>query len=496
MSIHWPIIRTCLTRPTRTLIVDERRSWRGVDLLVGAMHLAGEIERRSESPHVGVMLPASGAFPMAALAAWMTGRVVVPLNFLLAREELQYVIDDSGLDTVLTAGPMIEFLGHEPRVRSLVHLEGVSFKGVPEPRWPARAKPEDLGVLLYTSGTSGKPKGVELTHGNITANIRQCRSWSGFSTDDVVLGVLPQFHCFGLTVLTLLPLSVGATAVYAPRFVPQKIVRLFKEHRPTVFVGIPSMFNALLSVKSADPEDFSALRFAVSGGEPLPDAVASAFRERFGVTINEGYGLTETSPVTNWCMPDDFVPHTVGPPLPEITERIVDPATGQALGPNEEGEIRIKGPNVMRGYYKQPELTAEVFDEEGWFRTGDIGKLDDDGRLFITGRLKEMIIVGGENVFPREIEEVLNKHPSVGASGVIGVRDEVRGELPWAWVELKEGEAFDEPALRTWCRERLAGYKVPREIRAVEALPRNPTGKIMRRALYKLIDEPAPSSPS
>lgn len=494
MSIHWPIIRTCALRPTRTLIVDERRSWRGIDLLVGAMHLAGEIERRSESPHVAVMLPASGAFPMAALAAWIAGRVVVPLNFLLSREELQYVIDDSGVDLVLTAQPMLEHLGFEPRARSLLRLEGVSFRGVPDLRWPATAEEDDLGVLLYTSGTSGKPKGVELTHGNISANIHQCWKWSGFSDRDVALGVLPQFHCFGLTVLTLLPLTVGAKVVYAPRFVPQKIVRLFKEHRPTVFVGIPSMFNALMSVKSAEAEDFSALRFAVSGGEPLPDAVASAFRERFGVTINEGYGLTETSPVTNWCMPDDYAPHTVGPPLPRVQERIVDPATGAPLGPNEEGEIRIKGPNVMRGYYRLPELTAEVFDHDGWFRTGDIGKLDEKGRLFITGRLKEMIIVGGENVFPREIEEVLNRHPSVEASGVIGVRDEVRGELPWAWVETKEGESFDEPALRTWCRERLAGYKVPREIRVVGALPRNPTGKIMRRALRDLIEQPAPSA--
>lgn len=494
MSIHWPIIRTCLAHPLRTLVIDERRSWRGIDLLVGAMHLAGEIDRRSESPHVAVMLPASGAFPMAALAAWIAGRVVVPLNFLLSREELQYVIDDSGVDTVLTAGPMLEHLGFEPRVRSLVRLESVSFKGVPEPRWPDRAKSDDLGVLLYTSGTSGKPKGVELTHGNITANIHQCWKWSGFNKSDVALGVLPQFHSFGLTVLTLLPLTVGARAVYAPRFVPQKIVRLFKEHKPTVFVGIPSMFNALLSVKSAEPEDFSRLRFIVSGGEPLPDAVARAFRERFGVTINEGYGLTETSPVTNWCMPEDFAPHTVGPPLPGVRQRIVDPASGETLGPNEEGEIRIKGPNVMRGYYKLPEVTAEVFDEDGWFRTGDIGKFDDQGRLYITGRLKEMIIIGGENVFPREIEEVLNKHPSVAASGVIGVRDDVRGELPWAWVELQEGETFDEPALRTWCREHLAGYKVPREIRVVEALPRNPTGKILRRALKDLIDQPAPSS--
>ncbi len=492
MSIHWPIIRTLLRRPTRTLIVDDRRAWRGIELLVGALHLAAEIERRSESPHIGVLLPTSGAFPMAALGAWIAGRVVVPLNYLLARDELQYVIDDCGTDLILTAGPMLEHLGYQPRVRTMLPLEEVGFAGVPEVRWPALARADDLGVLLYTSGTSGKPKGVELTHGNIRANIDQCRRWSGFNDGDVVLGVLPQFHCFGLTVLTLLPLTVGARVVFTARFVPQKIVRLFQEHRPTVFVGIPSMFNALLSVKAAGPADFASLRFAVSGGEPLPDAVAGAFRERLGVTINEGYGLTETSPVTNWCMPRDHAAHSVGPPLPGVLERIVDPSTGAAMGVNEEGEVRIKGPNVMRGYYRLPDLTAQVFDDEGWFRTGDIGRLDERGRLSITGRLKEMIIVGGENVFPREIEEVLNAHPSVAASGVIGVRDEVRGELPWAWVELKEGASFDEASLRSWCRERLAGYKVPREIRVVAHLPRNPTGKIVRRALHALVNEDSP----
>lgn len=487
MSVHWPILRTCLARPFRTLITDDQRTWRGIDLVIGAMHLAGEIARRSESPTVGILLPSGGAFPMAALAAWMLGRTVVPLNYLLKQDELQYVIDDCETDFVVTADPLLEHLGFEPRARTLLRLDQASFKGVPELRWPAMVDDDALALLLYTSGTSGRPKGVMLTHANLSANIAQCIEFAKFSSRDVVLGVLPQFHTFGFTVLTMLPLTVGARAAYTARFVPQRIIKLFREHRPTAFIAIPSMYNALLHAKDAGPDDFASLRFIVSGGEPLPEAISAAFLERFNRRINEGYGLTETSPVTNWCPPDEDVLHSVGPPMPRVKERIVDWETGEVLPPNRDGEVRIKGPNVMRGYFKLPAETAAAFDTEGWFRTGDIGRLDERNFLFITGRLKEMIIVGGENVFPREIEEVLDKHPSVNASAVIGVRDDIRGELPYAFVELKEDAAFDEPALRTWCREHLAGYKVPREIRAIEKLPRNPTGKIMRRELKKAI---------
>ena len=254
-----------------------------------------------------------------------------------------------------------------------------------------------------------------------------------------------------------------------------------------VVVGLGSMFGAMLQVKDAHPEDFASLRLLVSGGEPLPDAVASRFYERFGVRINEGYGLTETSPVTNWCRPDEYTPHSVGKPLPEIEQRILDLSTGRPLPPGEDGEVQVRGPNVMKGYYKLPEQTRAAFTDDGFFRTGDIGRTNLEGHLFITGRLKEMLIIGGENVFPREIEEVLSRHPTIAASGVIGIKDPVRGELPVAFVELNEGQTFDERALQQWCRQHLAGYKVPSEIRCVPQLPRNPTGKIMRRELKNLL---------
>lgn len=499
MSVHWPIIRRCLRRPLEVAAIDDRRAYKRLEILWGALALASEIDRVSRSRTVGVMLPTSGGTPMALLAGWMLGRVVVPLNYLLKPEELKFVVEDCGADAIVTAQPLLEHmgLGKDGAVlpgagaalggARVIRVEDVDFKTPPEPRWPALAGEDDLACLLYTSGTSGKPKGVMLTHGNLRANIRQIVEWVQFTDREVLLGVLPQFHSFGLTVLTLMPLTIGCRVVYTARFVPQRIVKLMREHRPTAYIAIPSMFNAMLHVKDAGPEDFSSLKYPVSGGEPLPEAVSRGFRERFGVTIAEGYGLTETSPVTNWCRPQEYRARSVGRALPGVRERIVSVETGRDVGPDEDGEVRISGPNVMRGYFRRPEETRAAFDTDGWFRTGDIGRLDAEGHLYITGRLKEMLIVGGENVFPREIEEALNAHESVKDSGAVGKVDPIRGELPVAFIELREGAAFDERALTTWCRGRLAGYKVPTEIRVVEALPRNATGKVMRRELKKMV---------
>ncbi len=386
---------------------------------------------------------------------------------------------------------MLDHLKFEPRGVKLLRMEELSLRGVPEPRWPARASDDDLAALLYTSGTSGKPKGVMLTHGNLCANISQIQRWVEFTKRDVLFGVLPQFHSFGFTVLTLLPLVAGCRVVYSARFVPGRIVRKMHECRPTVMVAIPSMYNALLSVKNASAEDFESFRLIVSGGEPLPDAVSQRFIERFDVRIDEGYGLTETAPVTNWRRPHEYRAASVGRALPEVEEKIVSIEDGRLLGPGEDGEVRIKGPNIMKGYYRDAQATRQAFDEEGFFRTGDIGRIDLEGHLYITGRLKEMIIIGGENVFPREIEEVLNRHESVRASGVIGAPHPTRGEEPIAFVEIVDGYEFDESALRAWCRASIAGYKTPRRVIAVEELPKGSTGKVLRRALHGLLPEPA-----
>jgi long-chain acyl-CoA synthetase len=482
MHVLKSILRQLIRHPLREFIIDDQRTWKGFHLYLGAQHLARAIEQTTNAEKIGLMLPTSGLYPMAVLATWLLGRSVVPLNYLLKHDDLEYVINDAGLDTIVTVGKMVEMFGPLPQSVTQMRLDEMQFKGLPRLR-RAPHRPDDfLAVLMYTSGTSGRPKGVMLTAGNLAANCRQCVQWAGFNARDIMLGVLPQFHSFGLTVLTILPLTVGCRVVYTARFMPKKMIELLKEHRPTALIAIPTMFNALLNSKSADADAFSSMRFIVSGSEPLPAAVFNGFREKFNVTINEGYGLTETAPVTNWCRPQDHRPKSVGMALPDVRIKIVD-AQGNALDTDQEGEICITGPNIMAGYYNLPDETAAVFDDEGYFRTGDMGRVDADGHLYITGRIKEMLIIGGENVFPREIEEVIIQHPSVHACAVIGVPDDSRGEVPLAFVEINEDHEFSETDLRSFTRERLAQYKVPREIRHVEALPRNPTGKILRREL-------------
>jgi len=497
MSLLRPILARLLTSPGRIAVVDDNATYSYARLVLGSFFLARLIKQTTDARHVGVMLPTGGAFPMAVLGCWLARRVPVPVNYLLNKSEMQHVIADSGIDTMLTAGKMLEFVGQDvipSRVKTVKLEEEVkNFKGIPPLRWPPNPDDDDLAVILYTSGTSGKPKGVELTHRNIESNARSCITHARVTGRYVFLGVLPQFHSFGLTALTLMPLLGGAKVVYTARFIPKKLFKLMRDHRPNVFIAVPSMYGALLSAKDAGPDDVKSIEFAVSGGEPLSASVYDAWKQRFNLELCEGYGLTETSPVTNWATPRARKRGSVGQPIPGVRNVIVDDQ-GHVLGPNEEGEILIVGPNVMRGYHNLPELTAEVMtrvelEGEGEvraFRTGDIGKLDEEGFLFITGRKKEMLIIGGENVFPREIEEVLATCEGVAACAVIGKQDETRGEVPIAFVELEEGvdrDAFDPAAARDFLRQHLSQFKVPREVRVIDELPRNPTGKVLRRAL-------------
>ncbi|MFG0304708.1 MAG: class I adenylate-forming enzyme family protein [Phycisphaerales bacterium JB040] len=491
MTVPGTIYRRLLFHPLKRFVKDDTREYKGLEMLVASMHVANAIDRTCKTDHVGLLLPTSGAFPIAALAGWMTGRVIVPLNYLLKPEELQYVVDDADLDTIVTVQPMLDYLDRPPTGKRLIKLDEMNFKSIPRPRLPSSFKPDDLACLLYTSGTSGKPKGVMLTHANLEAAIKSACKHAEISPRDVFLGVLPQFHCFGLIDLTLLPLVHGCCVVYTARFNPAKILELARERRPTILIQIPAMFNALANAKSGTPEDLESLRYCVSGGEPLSDSVAKRFKEKFGVTINEGFGMTETSAASNWCLPHMYKPHSVGPALPGVRARIVDTDSGEELPPGTDGELQLKGPTIMKGYYKLPEVTEETFTEDGYLRTGDMARIDEDGHVYITGRIKEMLIVGGENVYPREIEEVLDSHPSVNASGVVGRPDDSRGEVPIAFVEPCEDAQIDKQELLNLCRDRLSNYKVPKEIRVIEELPRNPTGKVLRRDLRAIIDSEA-----
>ncbi len=497
MSMLWPIVLSCLRNRGKLAVTDDQRRFTYGQILGGSLFLADKIDGVTSREHVGILLPTSGLFPVALLATWFTGRAAVPLNYLLARDEIRYIIEDSGIDTIITVKPMLDYIGGAqvvPAHINIILIEEVDFTGVPPLRWPPVKGHDDLAIILYTSGTSGRPKGVMLSHGNLQCNVDASIIKAKLSKADTFVGILPQFHSFGMTALTLIPLKVGSHVVYTARFTPKRLVGLIREHRAGIFMAVPSMYAAMLAVKGATAEDFASLRLAISGGEPLPASVFEEFEQRFNVRLLEGYGLTETSPVTTWSVPDRFRRKSVGTALPGVKVLIVDDHDNP-LPVNTDGEVLITGPHIMQGYHHLPEQTAAVFVDikttdpngetvrERYFRSGDFGRLDEDGFLYITGRKKEMLIIAGENVFPREIEEVLNKHPSVLDSAVIGKMDDLRGELPVAYIELQEGATFDETQLRTWCRENLAQFKVPREITVLPALPRNPTGKIMRRQL-------------
>ncbi len=488
MNLGWALTSSFLRRPGRVFVTDDRRDYRGIDLLAAGLHVADAVDARSQAPTVGLLIPTSGVMGAACYGVWLTGRAVVPLNYLLDESTLNYIIADCGCDLVIASRALVEHLGYTPRAKRIIYLEDLDFRSLPSPRVPRWVPSEELAVVLYTSGTSGKPKGVMLTHANLLANARQMHEHIGVRRDDVFLGVLPQFHSFGLTGLTIVPMLFGCRVVYSARFVPRRIIELMRQHRPSIYLAIPSMYNALLTVKDATGDDFESMRLIISGGEPLPADVRDRFRARFGRVIVEGYGLTETAPVTHVLLPEEDRCGTVGRAVPGLIQRIVDPATGRELPPSTDGELRLKGPNIMKGYLGREEETRTVFDEHGFFKTGDMARIDERGFLTITGRIKEMMIVGGENVFPREIEEVLNAHPGVHDSGVVGQMDPMRGEVPVAFVEPEEGHGADPDELVRWCRDRLPGYKVPRRVVVVEALPRNATGKIMRRSLKPLLD--------
>lgn len=472
-----------LRHPNREIIVDDRRTYLGKEMLVGGMHIADLIDSNSSTQRVGLLIPTSGAMGIAVYGTWLAGRAAVPLNYLLDEPTLNYVVQDCGCDLIIASRQLVEHIGFVPRCKKIIYLEDLNFRKAPSPRTPKATSPSELAVVLYTSGTSGKPKGVMLSHRNLLSNATQMHEHIGVRKDDVFIGVLPQFHSFGLTGLTIVPMLFGCKTVFAARFVPKKLVELMRKHRPSIYVAIPTMYNALMTVKSATPTDVASLRLAISGGEPLPADVRTRFREKFDVPIVEGYGLTETAPVTHVLLPEEDREGTVGRPVPKLEQIIVDPATNRVLPPNTDGELRMRGPNIMKGYLGLELETANAFDERGFFRTGDMAQIDEDGFLRITGRIKEMMIVGGENVFPREIEEVLNAHSSVFDSGVIGKYDPMRGEVPIGFVEAAEDQKPDPEELVRWCRDNLPGYKVPRRIIVIESLPRNPTGKIMRRLL-------------
>lgn len=432
-------------------------------------------------------------FVVSYLAALSAGLVVVPLNPTNPQVAVAHELTTVGARAVIVgpAGraalegvdrsdlPTVEFIigaGFTPE-------GGLSFEelsvelGAPV----VDRSPDDLAVLIFTSGTAGLPRAAMLTHGNLYANIRQMLASADGDQqpDDVVFGVLPMFHIFGLNVVLGASLFVGSAVLLIERFDPVSALESIQKWGATIVSGPPTMWAAWAGVPGVDPEVMSSVRLAVSGAAKLPVEVAQAIEAKYGLVLEEGYGLTEASPVVTSPRGIEAPAGSIGIPVPGMELRIVD-AQGDDVLVGDSGEIWVQGPNVFAGYWDAPEATASVLTEDGWLRTGDVAVVDDDGFIFLVDRAKDLIIVSGFNVFPAEVEAVLAEHPAVEASAVVGVPHPYTGEAVKAYVKARPGVPVEEDDVIAFCAERLPGYKCPSKVWFVDDIPRGITGKILR----------------
>ncbi|HEU0023333.1 MAG TPA: long-chain fatty acid--CoA ligase [Thermoleophilaceae bacterium] len=454
--------------------------------------LAGVLRSKGIEPgdRVGLMLPNVPYFPVVYYAILRAGGVVVPMNVLLKEREVRFYLEDPGAKLVLAwhdfagaAQTGASEAGAECQLVTPGEFERLLASSEPD-RELAERGGDDTAVILYTSGTTGKPKGAELTHANL---LRNCATAAGtlanLSPDDVLLGALPLFHSFGQTCTMNSSVANGGTVTMLPRFDPEKALEIIARDRVTIFQGVPTMYNAMLHADGADGADTSTLRLCMSGGAAMPAELMRAFEEKFGCIILEGYGLSETSPVASFNHPDKArKPGSIGTPIEGVEMKLVDDA-GKDVPQGEIGEIVIRGHNIMKGYWDRPDATAEAITDDGWFHSGDMAKVDEDGYFFIVDRKKELIIRGGYNVYPREIEEVLYEHPAVQEAAVIGVPDEALGEEVGAAVVLCQGSEADADELKAYVKEQVAAYKYPRKVWFLDELPKGPTGKILKREI-------------
>ncbi len=471
---------------SRPAVADPFRSLDYGNLVRFADVMRRQIESATRQKHVGIMMPSTCAFAGTFYGALWAKRVAVPLNCLLQPAELDAVVRDADIDVIFAVKPFAKLL--DPLPVKVIYVEDLPLKREMvlqrvrrRPPVPVVA-PDDLAVLIYTSGTSGVPKGVCLTYNSLHSDAAACAAHARLNGEHRFLGVLPLFHSFGLTAMLLVPVSLGASTYYLPRFQPAAVLRAIREKRSSVLLMIASMYSAILRGKGGSKDDFASMEYPISGGEALPMSVFEGYRQRFGIEILQGYGMTEASPVVSICVPWDHKVGSVGKAIGGVTVTAFDDDE-RPLGPDQIGELRIRGPILMTGYYKKDQETRAVLTPDGWYKSGDMGSVDAEGYITITGRKKEMIIVGGENVYPREIESVLDDHPAVAQSAAIGQPDPSRGEVVAAFVILEEGAEASENTLREYCRKHIAGYKVPRRIVIAEDFPRGPTGKILKRAL-------------
>ena len=492
MNLAASLARNAADNPDRVAIHlgDQTTSYRELD--DQSARVAGLLAARGIAPGtpIGIMLPNVPEFASVYYGILRTGAVVVPMNPLLKAREIAYYLGDSGAPVIFAwhiTAPEVEIGAKEAGAEAIL-VDPATFPDIlatasPAPQVVDRAA-YDTAVVLYTSGTTGHPKGAELTHANLINNVEvSAADLFQLGPDDLIFGGLPLFHAFGQTCTLNAAIMTGASLTVLPRFDAAKALGILADQRVTIFAGVPTMFSALLHVPDRSGYDVSALRLCISGGAAMPVEVLRQFEDAFDCIVLEGYGLSETSPVASFNHPGrERKPGSIGTPIRGVEMRVVD-ASGAEVPQGEVGEIAIRGHNIMKGYLNRPEATAEAVSADGWFRTGDIGRVDEDGYYYIVDRKKDLIIRGGYNIYPREIEEVLYEHPEVAEAAVVGIPHPELGEEVGAAVALKPGATVTPDELRSYVKSQVAAYKYPRRVWIVDALPKGPTGKILKKEI-------------
>ncbi|MET0764214.1 MAG: long-chain fatty acid--CoA ligase [Blastococcus sp.] len=491
------------THPGKHVLLFDGGRMSYAELDAASDRFAGGLQARGLVPGdtVALQLPNVPQFVVAYFGILKAGCVVVPMNVLNKSGEVGYVLRDSGARMLVTWAGVADEAAKGAADAGVQEVVVLNTPGIPESAAgrpfeqllasPVKGRPllhqsdpGDTAVIVYTAGTTGRPKGAELTHFQLLMNADTPGRLFGIREDDVVLVVLPLFHVFGLSSILDLCVRFGATMSLVPRFDATKALEVLQRDRVTVFEGVPTMYIALLNHPDRTAYDLSALRVGVSGGAPLPAEVIDEFEREFGIVILEGYGLSETASTTTFNVSaEERRVYSVGKPIYGVEVEIWD-AEGTALPPGRDhvGEIVVRGVNVMRGYHGKPEATAEAM-AGGWFHTGDLGYVDEDGFFFVVDRKKELIIRGGYNVYPREVEDVLYTHPAVAEAAVVGIPDDRLGQEVKAYVALRPNGQATEAELIEYVRERVASYKYPRSVEFRDHLPMNATGKILKREL-------------
>jgi long-chain acyl-CoA synthetase len=458
-------------------------------------------------------LPNIPQFIIAYYGILKVGAVLTAISPLHREREVEYQLADSEAHAIVTLDsllPIVEAVWQKTKLKYAIVTSADEFAQTPTPQPPQQRKPttlpfseliktdaplpkiqidpaEDLAALQYTGGTTGTPKAAMLTHANLASNASAFAQWINGAAPDVFLAALPLFHIYGMTTSLNTPVALGAKMVLIPKFDPPKVLDAIQRHKATIFCGAPTMYSILLANPQLGNCDLTSIRVCISGASPLPPQVQKRFMEATGGLLAEGYGLTEASPVTH-CSPADKTLRTVrvgsiGLPLPGTDAKIVDAETGtQDLGAGETGELAVKGPQVMKGYWRRPDETALVL-RNGWLLTGDIARMDVDGYFYITDRKKDLIKYKDYSVYPRELEDVLYEHPAVKLCAVVGKPDPAVGEIPKAYVVLKEGEAESVEGIMAFVNGKVAPYKAIREVEFRKDLPLSGAGKVLRRAL-------------